>query len=288
MQQLNYNLDVSNDSKWIICTPNREAKELLLHVSEIGHFYAGPNFYTDRAGKKEYYIIYTVSGCGVMRHKGQKLILSKHEAVLIYCEEHQFYGTISDEIWDHYWVHFNGSGAENYYNLINEDGISRIQIEDTDGFVENMEGIMRNSGALDMRQSVMSSMHVTNLLTMLAMGKYDVKNVRPLTEHEDTLNRVIMYIKDHYAQNIALRDLVDVANMSTSYFTKLFRQYTGMTPHEYLINYRVNQAKKVLRHTTDSVAQVAVRVGFQDVCNFTRTFRRITGTTPRDFRRSGS
>lgn len=285
--QLNYNLDVGHDSKWLICTPNKEAKELLLHVSEIGHFDAGRNFFTDRAGKPEYFILYTVSGCGVLRHQGQKLILSRHEAVLIYCEEHQFYGTISEENWDHYWVHFNGTGAENYYNLINADGIASVHIDDQDACIENFEGIMCNSGALDMRQSVMSSMHVTNLLTMIAMGKYDARSFPPLTEHEGALNRAIEYIKDNYSANVALKDLVEVANMSTSYFTKLFRQYTGMTPHEYLINYRVNQAKKALRRTTEPVAQVATRVGFQDVCNFTRTFRRITGTTPRDFRRMG-
>ena len=175
---LTYNMDVDQDSKWIMITSNKDAKELLFYVSEIGHFRAGQKFFTERSGKEEYYIIFTVSGRGVMMHKGKEISLEKNNAVLIYCHDYQYYATASSEPWEHYWVHFNGKGAKNYYNIINENTILSVHIKEAEGFLANMEGIMRNSGVNDIRQSVMSSMYITNMLTMMVMGKYSIDNVK--------------------------------------------------------------------------------------------------------------
>ena len=282
---LTYNMDVAQDSKRIMITSNKDAKELLFYVSEIGHFRAGQKFFTERSGKEEYYIIFTVSGRGVMMHKGKEISLEKNNAVLIYCHDYQYYATASSEPWEHYWVHFNGKGAKNYYNIINENTILSVHIKEAEGFLANMEGIMRNSGVNDIRQSVMSSMYITNMLTMMVMGKYSIDNVKILTQHQEILKRTISFIRENYAQPITLDDFTKIAHLSKYYFIKLFKQFTGMTPYEYLINYRTNQAKKLLRRTEEPISQVAFKAGFQDECNFIRTFRRITGTTPLDFRR---
>lgn len=285
--KLNHNLDMSHDSKWLKCSHSPDAKNLMVWAAETGHFYAGDNFFMDRTGLQEYIILYTVSGCGVLRHQDKKHILSRHDAVMFYCEERQFYGTISEDPWEHYWVRLTGPDASNFYNIINANGVAKVHVEDAEAIVEYFEGILSCSGELDVSGSIRSSMHLTNVLAALAMSRHAVRDAAHLTEHADALNRAIAFIEDNYADSVALKDMVNVANMSTSYFTKLFREHTGMTPHEYLINYRVGQAKKALRRTTEPVGQVAVRVGFQDVCSFTRAFRRITGTTPRDFRRTG-
>lgn len=283
--RLSYNMDVDKDSKWIMITPNQNARELLFYVSEIGHFRAGTGFYTERTEKEEYYILFTVSGQGVMRHKGQEIALDKNSAVMIYCHDYQYYATVSKEPWEHYWVHFNGEGAGNYYNIINEGGISKVYISDKENFARNLEEIMRNPGVNDIKQSVMSSMHITNLLTMMVMGKYSGDNVKGLTQHQEVLERAIGFIRENYAQPITLEDFTMVTHLSKYYFLKLFKQFTGMTPYEYLINYRVNKAKKFLRSTDDPVSQVAYKVGFPDECNFIRKFKKITGTTPLNFRR---
>lgn len=283
--KLSYNMDVDSESKWIMITPNQNAKELLFYVSEIGHFRAGKSFYTERSGKDEYYILFTVAGQGVMRHKGQELLLGKNSVIVIYCHEYQYYASASDEPWEHYWVHFNGKGAENYYNIINESGICNIYLDDKENFIRNIEGIMENPGVNDIKQSVMSSMYITNLLTQMVMGKYSVENVKSLTQHREVLNEALDYIRENYAQLITLEDFTRVTHLSKYYFLKLFKQFTGMTPYEYLINYRVNKAKKLLRSTDAPVSQVAFKVGFPDECNFIRKFKKITGTTPLNFRR---
>lgn len=282
--ELTYNLDVDEASKWLMITPNREARGLMFQISEVGHFYAGPKFYTDRAGKEEFYLLYTASGRGVLRHRGETLSLERGSAALIYCRERQYYATDSEEIWDHYWLHFNGAGAQSYFDIINDGSVQTVRIEDEERFVDGFEGIMANADVVDLQQSARNVLRVTALLTEMVEARYSVRNVRLLTQHQERLDTAIGFIRAHYREDISNEDITEVAHLSKYYFVKLFRQYTGMTPHEYLTNYRVNQAKKLLRESRLQISEIAEAVGFVDGSNFSKAFRKSTGTTPMKFR----
>ncbi len=282
---LNFYLDVDKTYKWIMITPNQNAKELPFSVSEVGHFKAGPNFYTERTGKKEYYILYTISGRGIIKHKGQTLQLEKNTAILIYCEDYHHYATDSSDSWEHVWIHFNGVGAKSYYDIVNDTAIKSVFIEDTADFMKNIKNIMSNPGVNDIKQSMMISLHITNILTAMAMGKYRVKDTKVMLQHKDSMAQVIEYIENNYQNPITLEDFTKVAHLSKYYFLKLFKQFSGMTPYEYLINYRIDMAKKLLRSTENSVGQIAFAVGFLDECNFIRKFKKVVGVTPLHFRK---
>lgn len=282
--ELTYNLDVDARSSWLLVTPNLEAQSLLFHVSEAGHFHAGPGFFTDREGKEEYYLLYTQSGTGVLRHLGQTLLLRPHHAILIYCREPHFYAT-RESPWDHYWLHFNGPAAQTYYDLVNEDGISDVYIEDAQAFRHLLKETLNCSDVLDRRQSVLSAMYVTQLLSMMVVGRHTLPPDGLQAHHQEKLDQAISHLQEHFHEQVRLEDLAAVAHLSVSHFMRIFKQYTGMAPHAYLINYRVNQAKKILRSTTIPISDVAFQVGFQDESNFSRTFRRIAGTTPLNFRK---
>lgn len=283
--RLEYNLDIDEESRWLIMTPSLEEQTLAFRVSEAGHFRGGPKFFTDRTGKEEYFLLFTVSGQGILHHLEQTLILERGHAALIYCREPQYYATLSDEPWEHYWVHFNGPGAEGYYDLINSEGIADVHIEDPHQFVLHFNEILRISDMMDRRLSILSAMHVTSLLTAMVMNRYTTRDTDLLPHHRDRLDQAIFYLQDHYHEDLKLRDLAGRAHMSVSHFARLFKQYTGMPPHEYLVNYRVNEAKKMLRGSGMSLAELAYQLGFTDETNFSRTFRRVTGTTPLNFRK---
>lgn len=73
--------------------------------------------------------------------------------------------------------------------------------------------------------------------------------------------------------------------MSLYYFATLFRQSTGLSPHQYVLIRRIERAKQLLRSTKLSVLEVGLNLGFEHQNNFARAFRRVTGTTPTHFRR---
>jgi AraC family transcriptional regulator len=90
------------------------------------------------------------------------------------------------------------------------------------------------------------------------------------------------FIHDHYRTNLRLSDLAAVAGLSPAHFARQFKQATGLSPHQYLIHYRVERARDLLMGGVLSVAQAAQVVGFADQSHLTRHFKRHLGYLPRD------
>ncbi len=105
-----------------------------------------------------------------------------------------------------------------------------------------------------------------------------------LSEHQ--LQKVFKYIQDHLEQDVALSDIASVLNLSQYHFCRLFKQSTGLTPHQYLTKCRIDRAKQLLRFTQLPITEIAFAVGLNNHSSFTRLFRRYVGTTPKEFRAS--
>jgi AraC family transcriptional regulator len=99
------------------------------------------------------------------------------------------------------------------------------------------------------------------------------------------LKRVLEYIDANLGKNITLSELAGAVNMSLYYFAVLFRRSTGLSPHRYVLNQRVERAKELLRDPELSVLDVSIDVGFEHQNNFARAFRRVIGVSPTQFRR---
>jgi AraC-like DNA-binding protein len=95
----------------------------------------------------------------------------------------------------------------------------------------------------------------------------------------DAVRRVRGFIDEHFADSVALRDLARVADLSPFHLHRVFCQETGMPPHAYQTQVRVNRAKEMLRHRRP-LSQVALATGFADQSHLTRHFRRVVGVTP--------
>jgi AraC family transcriptional regulator len=100
------------------------------------------------------------------------------------------------------------------------------------------------------------------------------------------LQRSISYINEHLTESLSLKEMSNAIEMSPYYFTRLFKQSTGMNAYQYVIHCRIERAKHLLCKQDLSVAEVSQRVGFQNQGHFTNVFRKNTGTTPKMYRRA--
>ncbi|MBD8512170.1 AraC family transcriptional regulator [Photobacterium sp. 2_MG-2023] len=108
-------------------------------------------------------------------------------------------------------------------------------------------------------------------------------NEQPPTNRIDTLLlRAKEYIHAHLNQNISIDDIASAATMSKYHFIRLFRSQFGITPHQYVINCRINNARKALE-TGESVIDVATDCGFSDISHLNRRFKRSYGMTPKQY-----
>lgn len=95
------------------------------------------------------------------------------------------------------------------------------------------------------------------------------------------LLQVTDYINEHLHQDLKLSEIAALAQMSPYHFLRLFKQSMGVTPHQYILQRRIEKAKYLLQHSELSIADIAVRVGFCDQSHLTRCFKRIVGVTPK-------
>jgi AraC family transcriptional regulator len=94
------------------------------------------------------------------------------------------------------------------------------------------------------------------------------------------------FIRDNYSRDISLGDIADAAHLSPFHLARLFKKTTGMTPHQYLVDVKVNSARSLLTAGAGSrsLAEVAAAVGFSDQSHLTRHFKRALGLTPRQLK----
>lgn len=100
------------------------------------------------------------------------------------------------------------------------------------------------------------------------------------------LRQALEYINEHLVERISLQEIANELGMSQYYFARLFKQSMGITPYQYAIQSRVEEAKRLLAIPALSIAQISQRLGFSNPNQLSTFFRKYTGFTPKNYRRS--
>jgi AraC family transcriptional regulator len=129
------------------------------------------------------------------------------------------------------------------------------------------------------------------LAARLAYSHFDTVLVRPPlpSRHrldDRRLRRVLAYIEEHLAEDIAVADLANVACLSIFHFTRAFAAAMGVPPHRYVSQRRLEAAKALIATGKPSLSEIAFNCRFSSQSSFTRAFRRATGMTPAEYRQT--
>ena len=106
----------------------------------------------------------------------------------------------------------------------------------------------------------------------------------PHLRHARSLRRALTYIREHSRTPLRVADAAAAAGMSTSHFSRVFREEIGETFVFYVNRVRCEEAVALLRQTDLSVQEIAHRVGFSDHSYFSKVFRSVTGAAPSSHR----
>ncbi len=98
------------------------------------------------------------------------------------------------------------------------------------------------------------------------------------------LRRATAYIEDNLAEDVGLAAVADAAHFSPYHFARLFKEATGVSPHQYIVRRRVERARVLLATTDRSLAAIAREVGFASGSHLALHFKRLLGTTPSAYR----
>lgn len=103
-----------------------------------------------------------------------------------------------------------------------------------------------------------------------------------LAKHK--LRLTVEFINEHLSEKLSLSALAALCDLSQFHFAKAFKLSTGLTPHNYVTQQRIERAKRMLAGTDKTIAEIAFSLGFADQSHFTKTFRRLNGVSPMFYR----
>lgn len=103
-------------------------------------------------------------------------------------------------------------------------------------------------------------------------------------KHANVIHHATQYIRAHYAEKITLDNVAREVYLSPTYFSRIFRQETGVTFNAYLNAVRIEQSKKLLNDPSVRLIDISLMVGFDNQSYFTKVFKKITGLSPLQYR----
>lgn len=197
--------------------------------------------------------------------------------------EHSYqYDPAENDHWHHFWVTFTGKRAEK----IMRQGFMRIAPDTYIPIHSHFEFSTLFAELVGLVKSNESSAHIkaaAKLETLLAM-LCDEKEKSADRPENGKLLTIIKKIKDSPVLHYDFRDIADGMNLSYSYFRFLFKNATGMPPHEFLLLSRMRKGAEMLLESRTPVKNIAAELGYNDPAQFCKLFKNKIGASPENYR----
>ena len=151
---------------------------------------------------------------------------------------------------------------------------------------ERLSGLSQITDRFTALMEFLNILHTLSLCTgarTLATSSYAKVNIE---DDSRRILRVKKYISDNYMYELRLKSLADLANMSESAFCRFFKLHTGRRLSDYIIDIRLGYATRLLIDTTETIAEISFKCGYNNMSNFNRIFKRKKGCSPTEFRNS--
>ena len=132
--------------------------------------------------------------------------------------------------------------------------------------------------------------HLTNAIAAHLVQHYCTREINLKAYSgglgKNKLARAIDYIQSNLAEKIELKDIAKELDISQYYFCHLFRNSTGISPYQYIIQQRIAKAKRLLKDSQMPLTDIALACGFSSQSQMTMHFRKLNKTTPKKYRRN--
>ncbi|MGH0052492.1 MAG: helix-turn-helix domain-containing protein [Sphaerochaetaceae bacterium] len=268
------------DSKIYLFSASSRARSLFYYLLCIGHYQCNEAYLVARQRYDSYLLIYTLSGEGYVRSDGADVKVKAGSVALLDCYQAHTYKA-SLQGWEILWMHFDGPLLRNWFSSLSKNGEPVVLPLPSPYVVER--NLWRLFSIFDGKEPVNEarvSQLINNVLTELYLTRFADEGSSAV----DTIEEVLTYISMHIEQPLTVEDLASRANLSPFYFSRVFKQSTGYSPHEYLLNQRVGNAKYLLRTTDFPIKKVASVCGFATTSAFCTHFKKRVGISAATYR----
>lgn len=136
--------------------------------------------------------------------------------------------------------------------------------------------------------SILHDLSTSRNFRLLSDASFNTSNTESSNYHSRRIEKTLEYMNKNFDKQISLSEVAKIANMSDVSFSRFFKQRTGNTFVDSQTQIRLGHASRLMIETTQSVAEIAYKCGFNNISNFNRIFKKKKGCTPKEFRESFS
>ena len=259
-------------------------QELYFCMQYVGHYICRKEFLIEkRQLDNSVLLLLTISGEGKLYYKNSEYALTKGMCMLIDARNVHEYHAVGDD-WEFKYLHFWGAMSEKYISYIEDHSVPVFMFAD-----DELSRMIRTlDRILDMTEEAIISDYpmISRLIYTLIMLWLSHDNNKDGIESMgiNAMSEALAYIRQNYTQSISTEDIAQAVSLSRSYMSELFKHTYGISPHEYVIQFRLSVAKNMLLNTALSITEIAERTGFRDIFAFSRIFKREIGISPVQYR----
>lgn len=271
---------IEPESTYYVYSPSLLGRSMFFYPLICGHFFYAPGYELHRASFDSFLLIYIKSGSLSVNIKNNNFIAHEDSFVFLDCYEPHSYGTTTG--CECVWCHFDGVLARNFYESIASHLGITFSVRNSEPIVRKLDAIIESFCRSSIKEALLSK-YINDILTSLLL--YSPTNSDD--DKSDTIETVISYINEHFNEDLPDSKLSSLVGLSHYHFIRVFKRETGFTPHEYVINTRLSNARYLLRNTSLSVKDICFSCGFSSESAFCITFKKRAGITPAQYRQTG-
>ncbi|MDD2957310.1 MAG: AraC family transcriptional regulator [Lachnospiraceae bacterium] len=272
---------ISDTSVRYIHAPSVTAQQTFFCALYGGHYQCDSTYRLARSNFNNFLLFHVLDGSGYLEAEQKKYTFRQGDTVFIDCDKPHVYGTSSSL--DFLWIHFNGATSRQYFELAQarENPIFHIKEQmQISSCLQKVLDCMKNGAA---EHEALTSRYLVQILTYVLTSRSDQKGT---SAKASTVEEIQTYINQNLKQPLTIEDMSSRASLSPYHFIRVFKQETGYTPHEYILNARIHAARLYLKSPNMSVKEIGYLCGFSSESSFCTTFKNLTGTTPSAYRES--
>ncbi|EOU1756621.1 AraC family transcriptional regulator [Clostridium perfringens] len=265
----------------------KEKNSLDLYLGYCGMEKCLPSHSYGPAVRNNYLIHYIIDGEGTYYVNGQSYRLRKNQGFLICPNTLTYYKASKDNPWTYMWISFNGIKSKKYlhYSNLNENNLIFEYTED-----DSLEVYINRMLELN-KMSYSNELEIQGLLYLFLSKLAITKDKRSLKKNNNMsdfyVEKAVEFIQHNYLNpSLKVTDVANFIGLNRSYLTHIFKKSLELSPKEFLLNYRINEASSLLKNTNLSIGTISKSVGYTDQLAFSKVFKKIKGISPKAYRDS--
>ena len=274
-------IGVLKKSEVYFSSPSQTAKKLYYYPISAGHFFCIKGYHLIRDNYNSLLITHIIDGTFTYIKDGKHITARAGDTVILDCyKPHEYY---TNDSFESIWIHISGANSFELFEEIEKTDGNLIKCRDINHVKKLLFRIYDSISGVNPPSELNISLDIYKIFSEL-LNPQSIKS-KGESNYEDSIQDVKNYIAENLNEKLTVQRLADKSHMSTSHFSRVFKQQTGFSPYDYVLITRLNKAKYLLQKTDMTVASIAYETGFNSESNFICFFTDNEGISPGKFRK---